>query len=608
MRILATAKQVPSSSEDLLLDSRGTMIREGIALEMNPYCKRAVAKAVELAQLTNGNSMVVSLGPPSAEDILLEALAWGVDEAVLLSDPLFAGSDTLATARALAAFVKKEGPFDLILTGHSSLDSETGQVGAELAELLDLAFADSVRELDLDKDNKLVNLRCEQDDGGRLLSVPLPAVLAVAERLCPPAKVHRDIWSEIPSSRVRKLKADDLDPKGPWGLQGSPTQVGSVRSFGKVPRLLWRLDKPVESQVEDALEILIERKAFEGSLEQTTEQVASPTGKDDQSICVVLEPNREQFNRELLGRAALLAHQIDAKVLAISTEAFNLSQIWKWGTDELVVLNGSKIEQDIAATISCWAQSQSVEIMMFPASYWGREVAARTAARLEAGLIGDAVDIQIENKRLLAFKPANRGSQLVAITAKSKVQMVSVRPGVLPLLLPRSGLQVANMSTLKGVNKSQVQVRKSWRDDNFEDLLNASIVIGLGAGVPNNQYGQIYQLADLLGAQVAATRKVTDKGWIQRSRQVGITGRSISPRLYIAIGISGKYNHLAGVSGAQNIVAINNDPDAVIFSNCDLAIVGNWDEVVSYMIDKIKNNIKINSFSNKTKNKLTSLA
>lgn len=601
MRILATAKQVPSSSEDLLLDSSGKMIREGIALEMNPYCKRAVAKAVELAQLTKGSSMVVSLGPPSAEDILLEALAWGADEAVLLTDRIFAGSDTLATARALAAFVEKEGPFDLILVGHSSLDSDTGQVGAELAELLGLAFADSVRELDLDEGSKFVHLRCEQDDGGRLLSLALPAVLAVAERLCAPAKVSRDIWSEIPSSRVRKLKADDLGSKGPWGLQGSPTEVGVIKTFEKIPRLLWKVDKSVDEQIEDALGILIDRKAFAGRLGQTTQQVVSFAGKSDQLIGVVLEPHREQFNRELLGRAALLASQMDAQVVAMSTEMFNLSQIWGWGADELIVINSSQIEQDIASTISCWALDKPLQIMMLPASYWGREVASRVAARLGAGLIGDAVDLQIENNRLLSFKPANRGSQLATITAKSSVQMVTVRPGILPLLAPRTGLQMANMTTLKGINKSQIQIKESWRDDNFEDLMNAAIVIGIGAGVPNDQYGDIYQLADLLGAQIAATRRVTDKGWLPRSRQLGITGRSISPRLYIAIGLSGKHNHLIGVNGAQNIMAINNDPEAIIFSNCDVGILGNWDEIVSKMVDRIRDNSKIISNHEKMK-------
>lgn len=594
MRILATAKQVPSSTEDLLLDSSGQMIRKGIALEMNAYCRRAVAKAVELARQTKGHCTVVSLGPPSAEDVLLEALAWGADDAVLLSDRVFAGSDTLATARALAGFVELEGPFDLIITGHSSLDSETGQVGAELAELLDLAFADSVRELDLDEKEKVVRICCEQDDGGRSMVVPLPAVLAVAERLCTPAKVPRELWSEIPSSRVRKLQAQHLGSNGPWGLQGSPTEVGVIRTFEKVPRLLWKADKSIDKQIEDVLEILIERKAFDGPTHQPLGQVVTSTGKSDQLVCVVLEPNREQFSRELLGTAALLASQIDAQVVAISIESFNLSQIWGWGADGLVVLNNCEIEEDIAATIAAWALGKSLQIMMFPASYWGREVASRIAARLGAGLIGDAVDLQIENGRLLAWKPANRGIQLAAITAKSTIQMVTVRPGILPLLLPRSGLEIANLNTVKGINKGRIQIKESWRDDNFEDLMNSAIVIGIGAGVPNNQYQDIYRLADLLGAQIAATRKVTDRGWIQRSRQIGITGRSISPRLYIAVGLSGKYNHLVGVNGAQSIVAINNDPNALVFSNCDLGILGDWNQIVPILADKIQSNTKIN--------------
>ena len=117
------------------------------ALEMNPYCRRAVAEGVTLARETGGTCTVVTLGPPSAEDVLREAVAWGADDGLHACDPAFAGSDTLATARALAAVLRAAGPFDLVLLGRNSIDGETGQVGPELAELLDLPFASGVRRL-----------------------------------------------------------------------------------------------------------------------------------------------------------------------------------------------------------------------------------------------------------------------------------------------------------------------------------------------------------------------------------------------------------------------------------------------------------------------------
>ena len=184
LRIAVLAKQVPLA-ESLELQE-GRLVRTGVGVEMNPYCRRAVAQGVSLARDTGGTCTVVTLGPPGAEDVLREAVAWGADAGLHACDPAFAGSDTLATAGALAAVLRDAGPFDLILLGRNSIDGETGQVGPELAELLDLPFAGGVRRL---HDGGAVwPLELEHDDGTQEVEVALPAVLSVAERLCDPVQ------------------------------------------------------------------------------------------------------------------------------------------------------------------------------------------------------------------------------------------------------------------------------------------------------------------------------------------------------------------------------------------------------------------------------------
>src|ERR1700689_5204892 len=136
---------------------------------MNPYCRRAVAAGVTLARDTGGTCTVVTLAPPGAEDVLREAVAWGADSGLHACDAAFAGSDTLATARALAAVLRAHGPFDLVLVGRNSLDGETGQVGPELAELLDLPFATGVRRLE-DLGARL-HLELELDDGAQEVEI-----------------------------------------------------------------------------------------------------------------------------------------------------------------------------------------------------------------------------------------------------------------------------------------------------------------------------------------------------------------------------------------------------------------------------------------------------
>jgi electron transfer flavoprotein alpha subunit len=128
--------------------------------------------------------------------------------------------------------------------------------------------------------------------------------------------------------------------------------------------------------------------------------------------------------------------------------------------------------------------------------------------------------------------------------------------------------------------RGRVQVRASTRDDDIDVLGHAQVVVGVGAAVPPDDYAAIEELAGALGAEIAATRKVTDKAWLPRARQVGITGRSIAPRLYVAVAMSGKFNHMVGVRAAGTILAINDNVDAPIWDHCDIGIVGDWREVV----------------------------
>jgi electron transfer flavoprotein alpha/beta subunit len=208
VRIAALVKQIPRF-EDMELGADGRLVREGIELELNAYCRRAVSKACELAAERPGSTVtVITLGPPSADDVLREAIAWGLErdveiDGVLVSDAAFAGSDTLATATALAAALDHLGSFDLILVGRNSLDADTGQVGPELAELLDLPFMTGVRQLALDGD--VLHVRCEHDDGWMQAELLLPAVLSCAERLCEPAKVEPEGRARVPAARIRRV-------------------------------------------------------------------------------------------------------------------------------------------------------------------------------------------------------------------------------------------------------------------------------------------------------------------------------------------------------------------------------------------------------------------
>lgn len=598
LRIAALVKQIPTF-EDMELDADGRLRRDGRELEMNPYCRRAVSKACELATERDGEVVVVTLGPPSAEDTLREAIAWGDERGaairgVLVTDPEFAGSDTLATARAVTATLEREGPFDLILAGRNSVDADTGQVGPEVAELLDLPFLTGVKVLDLDSRSLLAT--CEHDDGTVRARVRLPAVCSVAERLCDPCKVDPERRATVDPGRIATLGADDLGP-GPWGAEASPTHVGDVRVL-EVARERQRLDGPVDRQVDQAIALLEARGALDNAA-VAAPGVVPTTGGDGPVTAVLGEPDRHRETAELLGTAARLAADTGGSTVLLDVTPEGLLDVssagaqpstgrpmfGNQGADRVVELVGSTAADDVAAVTARWTATATPWAVLAPSTAWGREVASRIAAHVGGGLTGDAVDLGVVAGRLCAWKPAFGGQLVAAITATSDVQLVTVRAGVLPLLAART--VTPEVERIAVPRRGRVDVIARTRDDDIETLALAEVVVGVGQAVEPDEYPLLDPLLDALGAELGATRKVTDRGWLPRARQIGITGRSIAPRLYIGLGMSGKFNHSVGIRAAGTVVAVNPDPDAPIHEHADLSLTVDWRRAVPLLVDAI---------------------
>lgn len=584
LNVAILIKQVPRV-ETMSLGTDMRLVRDGVDLETNPYCRRAIAKAVELARGMSGRSTAFTLGPPRSADCLRDALASGVDRGVLISDPSLAGSDTLATARALARAMATCSPFDLILAGRTSVDADTGQVPPQLAELLGLPFVAGARSIELI--GRSVHIECEDDDGWSTIEVELPVVVSCAERLCSPAKATLEQRAAVDPKRIVELDATALG-HGPFGAEGSRTRVGEVRS-SRVERLGWKgTGRPAE-QVRDAVALLATRSPAIPRANNVAARVPDGREPGGPVVAVLCEPGRALVTRELLGAAATIAEVIGGTVCALGTAEVRDSAVLRsWGADEVVEMTGSVAEQDVAWAVAAWCEQVRPWAVLAPGTTWGREVAARVATRLDAGLTGDAVafDVDTTSGRLVGFKPAFGGAVVVAITATSALQIATARPGVLTLLRERDAV-APTLSSLDVPVIGRARRVSSGRDDHIEDLSSARVVVGVGLGVDHDQYPLIRPLVDVLGAELAGTRKVTDRHWLARSRQVGVTGRSIAPELYIAIGISGKLNHLIGVRSAGTIIAINSDPRAPIFDSADIGIIGDWRQVVPLLVDQL---------------------
>lgn len=598
MRIAVLIKQVPSV-ETLALGPDGRLQREDQELEMNAFCRRAVTHGVSLARSSGGSCTVLTLGPPAAVDVLREAIAWGADSGIHITGPEFAGSDTLATARALAAALTRTGPYDLVLLGRNAVDADTGQVGPAVAQFLGLPFLGAARKADVIGDTVVASL--EREDGWTLAEADLPAVVSCAERLCRPCKVSPAARAAVAPEVIRTIGAQQLG-LGPWGQAGSATSVGAVRALG-IPRLRQKLNGPIEGQVKTAIEQILEARVLEdlpfsaaedGGARATITTARDPLARElppalplqrsskRPTIAVLIEPGRLQLAQELLGEAARLATSVRGRVTAIAASLMTGELAGSWGADEVLQVELGGVPENIATVVGTWCSTATPWAVLAPATMWGREVAARVAVMLQAGLTGDAIELGVDGSSLLAWKPAFGGRMVAAITTSSPVQMATVRPGTLVPPIPRR--HTARVTRLPIPTMGRVRVLDEVHDDDIEALLRAPVVVGVGRGIAPDHYLEIGALLACLGAEMAATRRVTDAGWMPRSRQIGLTGISIRPRLYVALGISGKFNHMVGVRGARLVLAINSDPDAPVFDHSDIGIVGDWREAVPQLV------------------------
>ena len=244
LRIASLAKQVPLA-ESFRLDD-GRLVRAGVGLEMNPYCRRAVAEGVTLARDSGGTCTVVTLGPEPPRTCCARRWPGERTRGLHVCDPAFAGSDTLATARTLAAVLRAAGPFDLVLLGRNSVDGETGQVGPELAELLDLPFAGGVRRLeDL---GAVCGSSSSTTTAPRRWRSRCRRCCSVAERLCDPCKVDPEGRAAVSPAVLTRLDSARLGP-GPWGRRAArrwsgrrgPWSTSAPCASSKAPwRTRWR--------------------------------------------------------------------------------------------------------------------------------------------------------------------------------------------------------------------------------------------------------------------------------------------------------------------------------------------------------------------------------
>ncbi len=317
------------------------------------------------------------------------------------------------------------------------------------------------------------------------------------------------------------------------------------------------------------------------------------------TLAIAKDGGLSSSSREVLGMARKIVDHTGGQVATalVGANVSSLAQeLFAFGADWVYVGENEKLKEihahvylKILLEIS---QKVQAKIILVPTETMGLDIGARLAFRLEAGLVTDCTDFEIQNGRILFIKPVYGGKALAKIKVDAPISLVTVRSKAQEPLLPdskRKGqLIILEPQDLDIPPETRLMERIGEKEEEIP-LEDAKIIISGGRGIGGVEaFEQLRKMAKILGGAVGASRAAVDAGWAPPSLQVGQTGKIVSPDLYFAIALSGSSQHVAGMSGSKMVVAINRDPEAPVFRIANLGIVEDYRNVLPTLIDELK--------------------
>ncbi len=315
-------------------------------------------------------------------------------------------------------------------------------------------------------------------------------------------------------------------------------------------------------------------------------------------ILVFLEQRENKIKKssfEAISLAALLASKngFSAECAVIGNEIENLSDTAKYGIGKVIHYKHKDLENysssAYAEILADHIKANSFDIILFSNTALGKDLAPLVSIKVEAGIIVDCINLALTDGKLIVTRPIFAGKALLETKLKSERQIFTLRPNVFKAVTTENA-EAADIATID-LNKLNLKSKVTGfkKSSGKIDVAEAEIIVSGGRGMkaPEN-FKLIEELAETLGAAVGASRAVVDAGWRPHGEQVGQTGKTVSPSLYIACGISGAIQHMAGMSSAKYIVAINKDKEAPIFTIADYGIAGDVLEVLPILVTEIK--------------------
>ncbi len=633
LTIISLIKQVPLPSE-MRMGEDGLMDRTKAKSIINIDCQFGLEAGLQLKkQHPESRLIVCSMGPGSFDASLRTAISMGYDEAYLLSDRKLGGSDTYATGLAISTMLKHLGftkdskePF-IILAGRQTSDGDTAHVPSQVAESIGIPQATFVESVKADGNGNVIAKRIIEG-GYQMMKLPMPCVISLTPTGIPPRKPSLSGAIKARTLNITTFGIDDIGlGTEKIGISGSPTIVAKVINIVSERPPITMSAGNNEATLVDSM---IANFTKGGNVLEKKEKVAkADTDRPDfpdkdfrdgaRGIITWAEITNGKISRpslELLTPARNLANQLgnDTKVLTliIGKDIQPLAQILiEHGSDEVILVDNDKLEEYLvlpfASIFEQVIKARKPEIALFAATTSGRELAPRIGMKTDSGVTADCTGLEIgeyiDKKEKVIYtpilesrRPTYGESKLATILGFVCPQISTARAGTFEVPVRVEGKQgiISNFTPVLQDKDFVVEIMKTVRGEGgLQNLFEADIIISGGRGTTNDSLGLIKALADTLNSQGintewACSRPVVDEGVAEYARQVGQTGKTIRPKVYIAVGISGAIQHIAGMKESEKIIAIDHNPKAHIFHNADFGIVGEYQDILPELIERVK--------------------
>ena len=637
LTIISLIKQVPLPSEMKMGDD-GLMDRTKAKSIINIDCQFGLEAGLQLKKRYPDARMIVcSMGPQSFEQALKTSISMGYDEAYLLSDRKLGGSDTFATGLAISTMLKdlgfnkddKENPF-IILAGRQSSDGDTAHVPSQVAEAMGIPQATFVERIEANADGSITARRIIEG-GYQLLRLPIPCVISFTPTGIKPRKpsllgAMKARHSEITVKGVADINMPEEHQKL-IGINGSPTLVAGVENIESDRPPVMMANGANEEQLVQSLidniktggNQLVKKEAkFKKEVDTTGLEVVDLRG-DNKGILTWAEVVGDKIGRpslELLTPARHLSEQLggDTKIttVLIGKNVKHLAKdLFEHGADEVVLVENDKLEEYLilpfADIITQIIKERRPEIALFAATTAGRELAPRVGMKTGSGVTADCTALEIgdyvdkKNSRIVrpilhSRRPTFGDSKLATILGFVYPQISTARAGtfaVPEVQVGRQGNLIEFSPVLKDEDFVTSIIETVRGEGGLSSLFEADIIVAGGRGAVSDELKLVKDLAEALKqqgykAEWAASRVVVDEGYAEYARQIGQTGKTVRPKVYVSIGISGAIQHIAGIKESGKIVAIDHNPKASVFRYADFGLVGEYQDIVPELIERVK--------------------